>query len=90
MNTARLAWKRRARRQRTAAADRTIWESADGRFRVVRSQSLFGLPTVFYSLTIGAAGEWAIAGRHRKRGPAARRCETIFRRRLQSSARSVS
>ena len=73
-----LAWKTRPRQEQTIAARRSIWESRDGRFRVVRSQSLFGLPTVFYSCCRGVAGEWAILGRHRKRGPALARCRRYW------------
>ncbi len=85
-----LRWKSRPKRERTVAAERTIWETADGRFRVVRSRSLYGLPLTFYALTIGAAGEWAIVGRHRKRAPAMSRCAEIFRHSLQRPRRGVS
>ena len=85
-----LRWKSRPIREQTIAADRTIWQTADGRFRVVRSRSLYGLPLVFYALTIGAAGEWAIVGRHRRRGRAMARCEEVFRESLQRPRRGVS
>lgn len=85
-----LRWKTRPTRERTIAAERTIWQTSCGHFRVVRSQSLFGLPTAFYAMTIGTAGEWAIIGRHRKRGPAFKRCGESFRRDLRLRAGGVS
>lgn len=47
---ARIEWKKRTRHERTEVAVRQIWETVDGRFRVVRSRSLYGLPTVWYAM----------------------------------------
>ena len=85
-----LDWNTRPRRERTIAAERTIWQTSCGRFRVVRSASLYGLPLVFYALAIGEFGEWRIVGRHRKRGPAIDRCGEVFRNSLQRPRRGVS
>jgi hypothetical protein len=74
----RIDWHDRPKRNRTETARRTIWQSVDGRFRVVKSKSLFGLSTLFYAMRrerINGISVWSIVGRHRKRQPAFQTCE---------------
>lgn len=80
-----LAW--RAPRSRVTVTSKCrVWQSVDGRYRVVRARSLFGLPTVYYALRLTTVNgrdcwlpiEWsAKAGlvKHRKKGPAFKACE---------------
>jgi len=65
---ARIEWPKRPRRDRILTARRTIWTSACKRFRVIRLQSLFGLPDAWLFLrrrTIEDVTGFDIITRHR-------------------------
>lgn len=61
-------------------SQRKIWLSRCGRYRVVRCESNYGLPTVFYAMRFDwppkfKRGLWTTISRHRKRSTALRACE---------------
>lgn len=68
----RLSWSKRARRDQTLTAKRRTWRSACGRYLVQESNSLFGLPTVYYAIDVFGP---TLLGRHRRRSGAEKRCQ---------------
>jgi hypothetical protein len=63
-----VRWGKKPRRDRILTARRTIWTSACKRFRVIRLQSLFGLPDAWLFLrrrTIEDVTGFDIITRHR-------------------------
>jgi len=73
----KLEWKPRGKRVDTELSTWTVWATTDGRYRVVRSVSKYGLPTRHYA-TLGLR---KILGEHRTRLAAIRRCERHASRR---------
>lgn len=76
-----IEFSRRGRRERTDCAERTIWISRCGRYRVVRSVYLFGhLPNVYYAQVLRDGRCWDVISQHRKRRTAEAACRRDARR----------
>lgn len=74
-----LRWRKPTSEDSDTSA-RRIWLSRCGRYRVVRLESHYQLPTLFYAMRFDwppkfKRGFWSTISRHRKRGPALRACE---------------
>ena len=74
-----MEFPKRPRIELTMTARRRIWRSKCGRFRVIESISLYGLPTVWYVMKIDLYDSWSIASRHRKKSAAFKAAEKLGR-----------
>jgi len=75
-----IKFSRRGRRERTDCAERMIWLSRCGRYRIVRSRYLYGrLPEVYYAQVLDG-GCWDVISQHRKRLPAEAACRKHTKR----------
>ena len=72
-----LDWKKRCRKDQTMSADRKIWETRCGKYRLIFSHIRYGegiLPDVWYALELDN-GYWEIISKHRKKNTAQKACE---------------
>jgi hypothetical protein len=78
-----LEWKKRCVKDQTMAADRKIWETKCGRFRVIFSHIRYGggaLPDTYLAMRLEhienlPEPSWSIISRHKKREKAMEACE---------------
>jgi len=77
-----LNWKSRCRKDQTAAADRKIWETKCGRYRVVFSHIRYGnvLSDKWYA-EYRVGNGWGIISKHIKKHTAMKACENRHRAR---------
>jgi len=61
------------RKDQTVTCKRRMWYSRDKQYRVVLSESLFGMPDVYYAEHWD--GMWDLISRHRKKSAAMKSCD---------------
>lgn len=64
-----IDWKKRAKKLNMETADRRVWESRCGQYKIEEIKSTFGLSTRYLALAKRDWG-WEVVSRHRKRKPA--------------------
>jgi hypothetical protein len=84
-----LVWKQRCRKDETAVADRKIWGTKCGKYRVVHSHIRYGeLPDKWYAQELDNNGHtWEIISKHEKKDTAVKACEKRHRKKEKDAAK---
>lgn len=71
----KLEFALRAKRIDTDTAKRWRWQSACGRYRVVKAVSKYGLPRTFYAIYLDGMGESMLSNQCRTKDGAVTKCQ---------------
>jgi hypothetical protein len=86
-----LVWKQRCRNDKTAVADRKIWGTKCGKYRITYSHIRYGegiLSDKWYAEELDNNGHtWEIISKHEKKDTAQKACEKRHRKKERDAAK---
>lgn len=82
-----IEWKKKAKKQNLETADRRVWESRCGEYKIEEHKSTVGLPTRYLALAKQEWG-WAIISYHRKRATATQALDKYVKKEIKQKKTS--
>jgi hypothetical protein len=84
-----LDWEKECQKDQTVCADRKIWETKCGKYRVIFSHIRYGegiLPDQWYAMELNNKN-WDVISKHRKKTAAQKACEKSHKKKEKDAAK---